>query len=203
MIHISRASQSYEIQKAAKTSGQWGALTTQSECFAAANLVQPHPPPRTDLSSPSISTPSFISLGPVTPIGILRNFCHHVQKRPSPERPRGHRRRCFVENFSCTFQQAPTTRQHLACDYKLEESAILGQHGVRQQSLDLLPLPMVAVCAPCWLVARWSCRWRRRSLLLAFAKSSNTQLTCFSHTGPRCRSRRQLFPWLRRQGCPH
>ena len=38
---------------------------------------------------------------------------------------------------------------------------------------------MGAVCAPCWLVARWSCRWRRRSLL-AFAKSCNTQLTCFS-----------------------
>ena len=179
-----------------------GARATQTECFVAANLVQPHPPPRTDLSSPSISTPFSISLGPVTPIGILRNFCHHVQKRPSPERPRGHRRRCLVENFSCTFQQAPTSRRHLACDYQLRESAILGQHGARQPSLDLSPHPMGAVCAPCWLVARWSCRWRRRSLL-AFAKSCNTSLTCFFHPGPRCCSRRQLFPWLRRQGRPH
>lgn len=178
------------------------ALTTQSECFVAANLVQPHPPPRTDLSSPSISTPSSISLGPVTPIGLLRNFCHHVQKRPSPERPRGHRRRCFVENFSCTFQQAPTTRRHLACDSKLENLAIPGQHWVRQPSLDPSPRPMGAVCAPCWPVARWSCRWRCRSLL-AFAKSCNTSLTCYPPTGPRCRSRRQLFPRLRRQGLPH
>ncbi|THV86210.1 ATP synthase subunit alpha, partial [Aureobasidium pullulans] len=130
-----------------------------------------------DLPSPSISTPSYISLGPVTPIGLLGNFRHHVQKRSSPERPRGHRRRRFVENFSGTFQQAPTTRRHLACDLELEKYAIPGQQWVRQPSLDLSPPSLGIVCATCWPVARWSCRWRRRSLLLAFAKSCNTSLT--------------------------
>ncbi|THW28931.1 ATP synthase subunit alpha, partial [Aureobasidium pullulans] len=130
-----------------------------------------------DLPSPSISTPSYISLGPVTPIGLLGNFRHHVQKRSSPERPRGHRRRRFVENFSGTFQQAPTTRRHLACDLELEKYAIPGQQWVRQPSLDLSPPSLGIVCATCWPVARWSCRWRRRSLLLALAKSCNTSLT--------------------------
>ncbi|THZ17356.1 ATP synthase subunit alpha, partial [Aureobasidium pullulans] len=130
-----------------------------------------------DLPSPSISTPSYISLGPVTPIGLLGNFRHHVQKRSSPERPRGHRRRRFVENFSGTFQQAPAARRHLACDLELEKYAIPGQQWVRQPSLDLSPPSLGIVCATCWPVARWSCRWRRRSLLLAFAKSCNTSLT--------------------------
>ncbi|THY39120.1 ATP synthase subunit alpha, partial [Aureobasidium pullulans] len=130
-----------------------------------------------DLPSPSISTPSYISLGPVTPIGLLGNFRHHVQKRSSPERPRGHRRRRFVENFSGTFQQAPATRRHLACDLELEKYAIPGQQWVRQPSLDLSPPSLGIVCATCWPVARWSCRWRRQSLLLAFAKSCNTSLT--------------------------
>ncbi|THX11190.1 ATP synthase subunit alpha, partial [Aureobasidium pullulans] len=98
-------------------------------------------------------------------------------KRSSPERPRGHRRRRFVENFSGTFQQAPTTRRHLACDLELEKYAIPGQQWVRQPSLDLSPPSLGIVCATCWPVARWSCRWRRRSLLLAFAKSCNTSLT--------------------------
>ncbi|TIA37233.1 ATP synthase subunit alpha, partial [Aureobasidium pullulans] len=98
-------------------------------------------------------------------------------KRSSPERPRGHRRRRFVENFSGTFQQAPAARRHLACDLELEKYAIPGQQWVRQPSLDLSPPSLGIVCATCWPVARWSCRWRRRSLLLAFAKSCNTSLT--------------------------
>ncbi|THX07720.1 ATP synthase subunit alpha [Aureobasidium pullulans] len=59
----------------------------------------------------------------------------------------------------------------------LEKYAIPGQQWVRQPSLDLSPPSLGIVCATCWPVARWSCRWRRRSLLLAFAKSCNTSLT--------------------------
>lgn len=127
-------------------------------------VVQPHSPPRPTSHPPSISTPSSISLGPVKPIGLLRNFRQHVQKRPSPERPRGHRRRRLVENFSGTFQQAPTTCRHLDCDLDLLRYAMPGRQWVRQPTLDLSPPSMAACCAPSRPAARRSCRWRRRSL---------------------------------------